>query len=160
MNFCTSSRICVCSHTGFVYGFRLFFRWTLLFSGRHMAPGPWRAVWSDALCYVSLWAGKTHTHTHEHFRSVLIRCISVSFFLFKQQRSRRGKVFGKVSCRNMKQDCPEPTCDDPILLPGHCCKTCPKGNTQCIHTHMHRCFFFTAGETEHMETVFWNAVRP
>nr|XP_055053605.1 chordin isoform X1 [Misgurnus anguillicaudatus] len=47
-----------------------------------------------------------------------------------QQRSRRGKVFGKVSCRNMKQDCPEPTCDDPILLPGHCCKTCPKGDSE------------------------------
>ncbi|KAG1927791.1 chordin [Pimephales promelas] len=45
------------------------------------------------------------------------------------QRSRRGKVFGKVSCRNMKQDCPEPTCDDPVLTPGHCCKTCPKGDT-------------------------------
>uniref|UniRef100_A0A8C1QHF2 Chordin n=1 Tax=Cyprinus carpio TaxID=7962 RepID=A0A8C1QHF2_CYPCA len=45
------------------------------------------------------------------------------------QRSRRGKMFGKVSCRNMKQDCPDPSCDDPVLLPGHCCKTCPKGNT-------------------------------
>uniref|UniRef100_A0A673NM08 Chordin n=1 Tax=Sinocyclocheilus rhinocerous TaxID=307959 RepID=A0A673NM08_9TELE len=43
--------------------------------------------------------------------------------------SRRGKVFGKVSCRNMKQDCPDPTCDDPVLLPGHCCKTCPKGDS-------------------------------
>ncbi|KTF95487.1 hypothetical protein cypCar_00032425 [Cyprinus carpio] len=45
------------------------------------------------------------------------------------QRSRRGKMFGKVSCRNMKQDCPDPSCDDPVLLPGHCCKTCPKGNS-------------------------------
>ncbi|KAJ8367846.1 hypothetical protein SKAU_G00078740 [Synaphobranchus kaupii] len=42
-------------------------------------------------------------------------------------RNRRGKVFGKVSCKNIKQDCPEPGCDDPVLLPGHCCKTCPKG---------------------------------
>uniref|UniRef100_A0A8B9I112 Chordin n=1 Tax=Astyanax mexicanus TaxID=7994 RepID=A0A8B9I112_ASTMX len=45
------------------------------------------------------------------------------------QRSRRGKVFGKVSCKNIKQDCPEPSCDDPVLLPGHCCKTCPKGDS-------------------------------
>ncbi|XP_051963635.1 chordin-like [Xyrauchen texanus] len=45
------------------------------------------------------------------------------------QRSRRGKVFGKVSCRNMKQDCPELTCDDPVLLPGQCCKSCPKGDS-------------------------------
>uniref|UniRef100_A0A4W4DT37 VWFC domain-containing protein n=1 Tax=Electrophorus electricus TaxID=8005 RepID=A0A4W4DT37_ELEEL len=42
------------------------------------------------------------------------------------QRSRRGKVFGKVSCKNIKQDCPEPNCDEPVLLPGQCCKTCPK----------------------------------
>ncbi|XP_051966675.1 chordin-like isoform X2 [Xyrauchen texanus] len=46
------------------------------------------------------------------------------------QRSHLGKVFGKVSCRNMKQDCPEPTCDDPVLLPGQCCKTCPKGDSE------------------------------
>uniref|UniRef100_A0AAQ5XT39 Chordin n=1 Tax=Amphiprion ocellaris TaxID=80972 RepID=A0AAQ5XT39_AMPOC len=44
------------------------------------------------------------------------------------QKSRRGKVFGKVNCKNIKQDCPDPDCDDPILLPGHCCKTCPKGS--------------------------------
>ncbi|CAL8236816.1 unnamed protein product [Arctogadus glacialis] len=43
------------------------------------------------------------------------------------QKGRRGKVFGKVNCKNIKQDCPEPDCDHPILLPGHCCKTCPKG---------------------------------
>uniref|UniRef100_A0A3B4VLM9 Chordin n=1 Tax=Seriola dumerili TaxID=41447 RepID=A0A3B4VLM9_SERDU len=34
------------------------------------------------------------------------------------QKSRRGKVFGKVNCKNIKQDCPDPNCDDPILLPG------------------------------------------
>uniref|UniRef100_A0A7N8YP76 Chordin n=1 Tax=Mastacembelus armatus TaxID=205130 RepID=A0A7N8YP76_9TELE len=44
------------------------------------------------------------------------------------QKNRRGKVFGKVNCKNIKQDCPDPDCDEPILLPGHCCKTCPKGN--------------------------------
>uniref|UniRef100_A0A8C2ZLC0 Chordin n=1 Tax=Cyclopterus lumpus TaxID=8103 RepID=A0A8C2ZLC0_CYCLU len=43
------------------------------------------------------------------------------------QKGRRGKVFGKVNCKNVKQDCPDPDCVDPILLPGHCCKTCPKG---------------------------------
>uniref|UniRef100_A0AAY4DFF8 Chordin n=1 Tax=Denticeps clupeoides TaxID=299321 RepID=A0AAY4DFF8_9TELE len=40
------------------------------------------------------------------------------------QRSKR-KVYGKVSCKNIKQDCPEPNCDDPVLQPGHCCKSCP-----------------------------------
>uniref|UniRef100_W5MQW8 Chordin n=1 Tax=Lepisosteus oculatus TaxID=7918 RepID=W5MQW8_LEPOC len=41
------------------------------------------------------------------------------------QRNRR-KVFGKVTCKNIKQDCPEPNCDEPVLLPGNCCRTCPK----------------------------------
>ncbi|XP_037534367.1 chordin [Nematolebias whitei] len=45
-----------------------------------------------------------------------------------QQKSRRGKVVGKVNCKNIKQNCPELDCDDPVLLPGHCCKTCSKGN--------------------------------
>lgn len=36
-------------------------------------------------------------------------------------------MFGKVNCKNIKQDCPDPDCDDPVLRPGHCCKTCPKG---------------------------------
>lgn len=52
--------------------------------------------------------------------------MSASLFFPWQQKSRRGKVFGKVNCKNIKQDCPDPDCDDPVLLPGHCCKTCPK----------------------------------
>ncbi|KAJ4935933.1 hypothetical protein JOQ06_017459 [Pogonophryne albipinna] len=44
------------------------------------------------------------------------------------QKSRRGKVFGKVNCKNIKQDCPELDCSDPVLRPGHCCKTCPIGD--------------------------------
>uniref|UniRef100_A0A673YCR4 Chordin n=1 Tax=Salmo trutta TaxID=8032 RepID=A0A673YCR4_SALTR len=47
------------------------------------------------------------------------------------QRGRKGKVLGKVSCKNIKQDCPEPSCDDPVLLPGQCCKTCPKERLCC-----------------------------
>nr|XP_015807610.2 chordin isoform X1 [Nothobranchius furzeri] len=43
-----------------------------------------------------------------------------------QQKTRRGKVLGKVNCRNIKQDCLVLDCTNPILLPGHCCKTCPK----------------------------------
>lgn len=34
---------------------------------------------------------------------------------------------GKVNCKNMKQDCPVPACPRATLLPGHCCRTCPKG---------------------------------
>uniref|UniRef100_A0A673YCS8 Chordin n=1 Tax=Salmo trutta TaxID=8032 RepID=A0A673YCS8_SALTR len=51
------------------------------------------------------------------------------------QRGRKGKVLGKVSCKNIKQDCPEPSCDDPVLLPGQCCKTCPK-----VSFHFQSCF--------------------
>ncbi|XP_013164867.1 PREDICTED: dorsal-ventral patterning protein Sog [Papilio xuthus] len=43
-------------------------------------------------------------------------CISV-------QKKRR--VVAKVHCRNIKNECPEPSCDTPVLLPGRCCKTCP-----------------------------------
>ncbi|XP_034722598.1 chordin [Etheostoma cragini] len=50
------------------------------------------------------------------------------------QKSRRGKVLGKVNCKNIKQDCPDLDCEDPILLPGHCCKTCRKGEDDKKHT--------------------------
>uniref|UniRef100_A0A8C9WM04 Chordin n=1 Tax=Scleropages formosus TaxID=113540 RepID=A0A8C9WM04_SCLFO len=43
------------------------------------------------------------------------------------QRSRKGKLLGKVSCRNTKQDCPEPSCTNPVSLPGRCCRTCAQG---------------------------------
>uniref|UniRef100_A0A3Q4MAI9 Chordin n=1 Tax=Neolamprologus brichardi TaxID=32507 RepID=A0A3Q4MAI9_NEOBR len=39
------------------------------------------------------------------------------------QKSRRGKVSGKVNCKNTKQDCPTLDCDNPVQLAGHCCKT-------------------------------------
>lgn len=39
---------------------------------------------------------------------------------------RRRRIVGKVKCRNIKNDCVEPKCDDPVLLSGKCCKTCPQ----------------------------------
>ncbi|KAL0268044.1 UNVERIFIED_CONTAM: hypothetical protein PYX00_010127 [Menopon gallinae] len=47
-----------------------------------------------------------------------IRCECVPF-----QKKRR--IVAKVQCRNIKHDCPKPTCDEPVLLPGRCCKICP-----------------------------------
>ncbi|XP_043378795.1 chordin isoform X1 [Chelonia mydas] len=44
------------------------------------------------------------------------------------QRNRRGKPTGKVSCKNIKHDCPALPCSESVLLPGHCCKTCPKAS--------------------------------
>lgn len=34
---------------------------------------------------------------------------------------------GRVSCKNIKPECPALTCGQPRQLPGHCCKTCPQG---------------------------------
>ncbi|XP_075238029.1 chordin short gastrulation [Lycorma delicatula] len=47
-----------------------------------------------------------------------IRCECVPY-----QKKRR--VIGKVHCRNIKNECPKPTCDEPVLPPGKCCKVCP-----------------------------------
>ncbi|XP_075540951.1 dorsal-ventral patterning protein Sog-like isoform X2 [Dermacentor variabilis] len=38
---------------------------------------------------------------------------------------RKKRVVARVRCENIKNDCPKPTCDDPVLLPERCCKTCP-----------------------------------
>ncbi|XP_032516989.2 dorsal-ventral patterning protein Sog isoform X1 [Danaus plexippus] len=38
---------------------------------------------------------------------------------------KKRRVVAKVQCRNIKNECPEPSCDTPTLLPGRCCKTCP-----------------------------------
>ncbi|XP_053657899.1 dorsal-ventral patterning protein Sog [Anopheles marshallii] len=48
-------------------------------------------------------------------------CIMCECVPFQKKR----RVVGRVQCRNIKNECPKPTCDDPILLPGRCCKTCP-----------------------------------
>ncbi|KAK1162398.1 chordin-like [Acipenser oxyrinchus oxyrinchus] len=50
----------------------------------------------------------------------------------ESQRNHRGKVFGKVSCKNIKHDCPEPPCSNPVLLPGHCCRSCPKAHSHAL----------------------------
>uniref|UniRef100_UPI00358E6BBE chordin-like isoform X2 n=1 Tax=Myxine glutinosa TaxID=7769 RepID=UPI00358E6BBE len=41
---------------------------------------------------------------------------------------RRGKLYGKVSCQNMKHACPRLACADSIVRPGDCCKTCLEGS--------------------------------
>ncbi|XP_035873685.1 chordin isoform X2 [Phyllostomus discolor] len=42
------------------------------------------------------------------------------------QRGPRSKGPGKVSCKNIKPECPTPSCGEPRQLPGHCCQTCPE----------------------------------
>ncbi|XP_022249681.1 chordin-like isoform X3 [Limulus polyphemus] len=42
---------------------------------------------------------------------------------------RKKKFVARPKCKNIKNFCPTPTCDTPVLLPEHCCKTCPsQGN--------------------------------
>ncbi|XP_028129016.2 dorsal-ventral patterning protein Sog [Diabrotica virgifera virgifera] len=50
-----------------------------------------------------------------------MKCECVPF-----QRKRR--IVARVQCRNIKNECPEPTCEDPVLLPERCCKICPGDN--------------------------------
>ncbi|XP_055526281.1 dorsal-ventral patterning protein Sog [Wyeomyia smithii] len=38
---------------------------------------------------------------------------------------KKRRIVARVQCRNIKNECPKPTCDEPILLPGRCCKSCP-----------------------------------
>ncbi|XP_019637865.1 PREDICTED: chordin-like [Branchiostoma belcheri] len=43
------------------------------------------------------------------------------------QTSRKGKVDGRVSCKNIKKECPILTCPNPVISPKQCCSTCPEG---------------------------------
>jgi len=38
---------------------------------------------------------------------------------------KKRRIVGRVRCKNIKTECPKPTCPDPVLLPGRCCKVCP-----------------------------------
>ncbi|XP_022245575.1 chordin-like isoform X2 [Limulus polyphemus] len=38
---------------------------------------------------------------------------------------RKRKIVARAKCKNIKNVCPKPSCDSPVLLPEHCCKTCP-----------------------------------
>ncbi|KAG5681985.1 hypothetical protein PVAND_011384 [Polypedilum vanderplanki] len=38
---------------------------------------------------------------------------------------KKRRIVARVQCRNIKNECPKPTCEEPILLPGRCCKICP-----------------------------------
>ncbi|XP_043484580.1 dorsal-ventral patterning protein Sog isoform X2 [Leptopilina heterotoma] len=38
---------------------------------------------------------------------------------------KKKRIIARVQCRNIKNECPKLTCDEPVLLPGRCCKSCP-----------------------------------
>lgn len=39
--------------------------------------------------------------------------------------NRKSRMVTRVKCKNIKHDCPKPECEEAVLLPGRCCKTCP-----------------------------------
>lgn len=50
-------------------------------------------------------------------------CFLILILSLQMQKKRR--IVARVQCRSIKSECPEPTCDEPVHLPGRCCKTCP-----------------------------------
>lgn len=38
---------------------------------------------------------------------------------------KKRRIVARVQCRNIKNECPKPSCDEPVLYPGRCCKVCP-----------------------------------
>ncbi len=40
---------------------------------------------------------------------------------------KKNRIVAKTHCVNIGNKCPAPKCDDPVLLPERCCKTCPGG---------------------------------
>ena len=56
--------------------------------------------------------------------------IEIVYVLLQVQKKRR--IVAKVHCRNIKNECPKPSCDEPVLYPGRCCKVCPGDvNSEC-----------------------------
>ncbi|XP_018326831.1 dorsal-ventral patterning protein Sog [Agrilus planipennis] len=41
---------------------------------------------------------------------------------------KKRRIVARVQCRNIKKECPIPSCDEPVLAPGRCCKVCPGDN--------------------------------
>lgn len=58
---------------------------------------------------------------------VICECVSVN---------RKNRVVTRVKCRDIKNDCPKPSCEEPELLPGRCCKTCPGDEEENIETDL------------------------
>ncbi|GFT98118.1 uncharacterized protein TNCV_789371 [Trichonephila clavipes] len=73
---------------------------------------------------------------------------------------RKRRILSRVRCKNIKNDCPKPGCEDPVLLPQRCCKTCPGEEIpRLTQTHIYAILksrrfvlFFSISETE-MESV-------
>uniref|UniRef100_A0A2K6DWT6 Chordin n=2 Tax=Macaca nemestrina TaxID=9545 RepID=A0A2K6DWT6_MACNE len=53
-----------------------------------------------------------------------MRCVLCACEALQWGRRTRGP--GRVTCKNIKPECPTLACGQPRQLPGHCCQTCPQ----------------------------------
>uniref|UniRef100_A0A914VUM1 Chordin n=1 Tax=Plectus sambesii TaxID=2011161 RepID=A0A914VUM1_9BILA len=60
------------------------------------------------------------TEWHPHLDSPL-PCFKCTCLPMRQN----GRAAGRVSCKNFEDQCPEPTCDNPVTAADQCCKLCP-----------------------------------
>ncbi|XP_077847967.1 chordin isoform X6 [Macaca mulatta] len=54
----------------------------------------------------------------------VMRCVLCACEALQWGRRTRGP--GRVTCKNIKPECPTLACGQPRQLPGHCCQTCPQ----------------------------------
>ena len=83
-----------------------------------------KRFFSCLLCLV----GKEYLRICDAYRHIfrLDKIIVTSFISVSAvQIHKKRRIVGRVRCKNIKTECPKPTCPDPILLPGRCCKVCP-----------------------------------
>ncbi|KAI4460395.1 chordin [Holotrichia oblita] len=74
---------------------------------------------------------------------------------------RKRRIVAKVQCRSIKNECPEPTCEEPALLPGRCCKTCPgdRFNPDIIHDVIPPELSENEEKSTKLNSVYQNATR-
>lgn len=70
------------------------------------------------------------------------------YFIFSLQVTKRRRIVARVQCRNIKNECPKLDCDEPVQLPGKCCKACP-GKTNGKH-------FVLFGMSK-LDWILWNS---
>jgi hypothetical protein len=58
------------------------------------------------------------------FLYFLILLLLLLLLLADWQVQKKRRIAGRTLCRNIKNECPKPNCDEPVLLPGRCCKVC------------------------------------
>ncbi|XP_046377222.2 chordin-like [Haliotis rufescens] len=74
------------------------------------------------------WLGGTFYHLEQRWSPALLphgTMVCVKCECLPVERKGILQHQGQIVCRNIKDECPKPMCDTPVLLPERCCKTCP-----------------------------------